>query len=87
MQTQMGLLSAEKGLKARELAEILRKSEATVLRWLNRYMVEGAEGLRDVPRVDQSSTVTDMYRAGLVEAVVRAAAGRAVRLYLSAYSP
>lgn len=37
----MVLLSAEKRLKASEIAEIVRESHATVLRWLKRYMAEG----------------------------------------------
>ena len=68
---QMVLLSAEKGLKVGEIAEIVRESEATVLRWLKRYRAEGVEGLKDAPRAGRRSTVTDVYRAGLVEAVRR----------------
>jgi transposase len=67
----MVLLSVEKRLKVREIAEIVRESEATVLRWLKRYMAEGVEGLKDAPRAGRPSTVTDEYRAGLVEAVRR----------------
>jgi Homeodomain-like domain len=33
---QMVLLSAEKGLKAEEIAQIVRESHITVLRWLKR---------------------------------------------------
>lgn len=68
---QMVLLSAEKGLKVQEIAEIVRESQATVLRWLKRYMAEGVEGLKDAPRAGRPSTVTDAYRASLVEAVRR----------------
>jgi Homeodomain-like domain len=35
---QMVLLSAEKGLKAEEIAQIVRESHITVLRWLKRYL-------------------------------------------------
>lgn len=68
---QMVLLSAEKRLKVGEIAEIVRESEATVLRWLKRYMVERVEGLKDAPRPGRDRTVTDMYRERLVEAVRR----------------
>jgi len=68
---QMVLLSAEKRLKVGEIAEIVRESEATVLRWLKRYMAEGVEGLQDAPRPGRERTVTDMYRERLVEAVRR----------------
>lgn len=68
---QMVLLSAEKGLKVGEIAEIVRESEATVLRWLKRYKAEGVEGLKDLPRPGRSRTVTDAYRESLVEAVRR----------------
>lgn len=41
----MVLLSSEKGLKAEEVAQIVRESHITVLRWLKRYLAEGIEGL------------------------------------------
>ena len=47
---QMVLLSSEKGLIADEIAEIVRESSVTVLRWLHRYLSEGVEGLKDEPR-------------------------------------
>lgn len=68
---QMVLLSAEKGLRIQEIAEIVRESESTVLRWLKRYMAEGVEGLKDAPRAGRPSTVTEAYRAILIEAVRR----------------
>lgn len=68
---QMVLLSAEKRLKVGEIAEIVRESEATVLRWLKRYMAEGVEGLKDAPRAGRSPTVTNAYRESLIEAVRR----------------
>lgn len=68
---QMILLSVEKGLKVGEIAEIVRESEATVLRWLKRYIAEGVEGLKDAPRPGRSRTVTDAYRESLIEAVRR----------------
>jgi transposase len=69
--SQMVLLSAEKKLKAGEIAEIVRESQSTVLRWLKRYIAEGVEGLNDAPRPGRARTVTDAYRTGLVEAVRR----------------
>ncbi len=47
---QMVLLSAEQGLKAEEIAVIVRESAVTVLTWLKRYTAEGIEGLKDSPR-------------------------------------
>src|SRR5215210_1257789 len=47
---QMVLLAAEQRLTAAAIAGIVRASEETVRRWLKRYLAEGTEGLRDVPR-------------------------------------
>lgn len=68
---QMVLLSAEKGLKAEEIAQIVRESYITVLRWLKRYQAEGIEGLMDAPRVGRSTTVSKDYQERLKEAVRR----------------
>jgi transposase len=57
----MVLLSAEKGLKAEEIAQIVRESYITVLRWLKRYLAEGVAGLSDNPQASRSSTVTEAY--------------------------
>ncbi len=46
----MALLSVEQGLKAEEIAVIVRESAVTVLTWLKRYTAEGIEGLKDSPR-------------------------------------
>jgi transposase len=67
----MILLSAEKQLKVPEIAEIVRESDATVLRWLKRYIAEGVKGLEDTPRPGRERTVTDTYREKLIEAVHR----------------
>jgi len=67
----MILLSAEKRLKVGEIAEIVRESEITVLRWLKRYMAESVAGLQDAPRSGRKRTVTANYREKLVEAVRR----------------
>jgi transposase len=68
---QMILLSAEKGLKAEAIGEIVRESHITVLRWLKRYMAEGIDGLLDAPRPGRSAQVTDEYRKRLLETVRR----------------
>ena len=68
---QIVLLSAEQNFKAEEIAQIVRKSHVTVLRWLKRYMAEGVEGLKDAPRPGRSTTVTDAYRQRLMEVVRR----------------
>ena len=68
---QMVLLSAEQGLKAEEIAQIVRESHVTVLRWLKRYLAEGTEGLMDAPRAGRSSKVTEAYRQRLMEVVRR----------------
>jgi len=67
----MILLSAEKGLNSEEIADIVRESSVTVLRWLHRYIAEGIQGLMDAPRAGRRSTVTDQYRARLLEVVRR----------------
>lgn len=68
---QMVLLSAEKKLKADEIADIVRESSVTVLRWLHRYIAEGMQGLMDAPRSGRSSILTDEYRKRLLEVVRR----------------
>jgi transposase len=68
---QMVLLSSEQGLKAEEIAQIVRESDITVLRWLKRYLAEGIEGLKDAPRPGRSTVVTEEYRKRLLEVVRR----------------
>jgi transposase len=68
---QMVLLAAERGLTAREIAEIVRSSEETVRRWLKRYLAEGVEGLSDAPQPGAPRKVTEEYRERLVQAVRR----------------
>jgi transposase len=68
---QMILLSAEKRLKGEEIAEIVRTSHITVLRWLKRYKAEGIEGLKDEPREGSPAKVTEAYHKQLIEAVRR----------------
>jgi transposase len=68
---QMILLAAEQGLKVAQIARIVRESEATVLRWLKRYLAEGLEGLQDAPRPGRPSPMTEVYKAELLAAVRR----------------
>jgi len=67
------LLSAEQGYKAEDIAQIVRGSHMTVLRWLKRYLAEGIEGLKDAPRPGRSTTLTEAYRKRLLEVVRRRA--------------
>ena len=68
---QMVLLAAERRMTAAQIAEIVRASEETVRRWLKRYLAEGAEGLRDVPRTGAPRKVTTDYKERLLHAVRR----------------
>lgn len=68
---QMVLLSAEKKLTADEIADIVRESSVTVLRWLHRYIAEGVQGLMDAPRSGRSSILTEEFRKRLLEVVRR----------------
>jgi transposase len=68
---QMVLLSAEKRLTADEIADIVRESSVTVLRWLHRFIAEGIQGLMDAPRSGRSSILTDEFRERLLEVVRR----------------
>lgn len=66
---QMILLSAEKGMVAAEIAEIVRRDEQTVRRWLKRYLAEGVEGLKDRPMPGSPKKVTPAYQEKLVQTV------------------
>lgn len=68
---QMVLLSAEKGLVAQEIGEIVRESDQTVRIWLKRYRAEGIEGLRDAPRPGTPKKVTAEYKEKLISVVRR----------------
>lgn len=68
---QMVLLSAEQELTVAKIAAMVRESEATVLRWLKRYLAEGIEGLQDAPRPGRPSPMTKTYKAELLAAVRR----------------
>lgn len=69
--TQMILLAAEKGMKAPEIASVVRKDEQTVRRWMKRYLAEGIEGLKDVPRPGAPGKVTEAYVEKLLGIVRR----------------
>ncbi len=66
---QMILLSAEQGLKAGEIARIVRESERTVQRWLKRYQAEGIQALWDAPKSGNPGKVTQAYKEQLVSSV------------------
>jgi len=68
---QIILLAAEKGLVAQEIGAIVRLSEEAVRKWLKRYMAEGIEGLKDLPRAGTAKKVTAVYVAKLEAAVRR----------------
>ena len=67
---QIILLAAEKQLVAQEIGEIVRLSDQAVRKWLKRYMAEGIEGLKDMPRAGTPQKVTATYLEKL-EATVR----------------
>lgn len=66
---QMILLSAEQGLRAPQIAEVVRESDRTVQRWLNRYQAEGIQGLYDAPRSGSPGKVTPAYKDLLIASV------------------
>ena len=68
---QRMLLAAEKGLSAPAIAAIVRDDEQTVRRWMKRYMAEGIEGLKDVPKSGHPGKVTPCYVEKLLTAVRR----------------
>lgn len=68
---QMILLSAEQGLKAAQVAEVVRESDRTVQRWLNRYKAEGIQGLYDAPRSGNPGKVNQKYKDELIKSVRR----------------
>jgi len=69
LRAQIILLAAEKGMNAREIAEIVRKDDETVRIWLQRYQAEGIQGLADNPRLGGPKKVTEAYREQLLQAV------------------
>jgi transposase len=69
LRVQIILLAVEQGLKAWQIAEIVRKDEQTIRRWLKRYDKEGIEGLKDAPRPGGPRRVTAEYLEKLVSTV------------------
>ena len=67
---QMVLLALEQGMKAPEIARLVRMEEQAVRRWLKRYQAEGIEGLSDRPQPGSPGKVTAAYQERL-EMVVR----------------
>ncbi len=68
---QIILLAAEKGLVAQVIGDIVRLSDQAVRKWLNRYVAEGTEGLKDWPRPGTPRKVTQDYVHKLEAAVRR----------------
>lgn len=68
---QIILLADEKQLVAQAIGEIVRLSDQAVRKWLKRYLAEGIEGLRDLPRVGTPKKVTAAYLEKLEAAVRR----------------
>jgi transposase len=66
---QMMLLSFEQGLKAPQIAPIVRESESTVQRWLKRYQAQGIKGLWDAPKSGTPGKVTQVYKQQLLSSV------------------
>jgi transposase len=66
---QIILLSAEKQMKAAQIAEIVRLSEVSVQMWLKRYRAEGINGLSDMPRVGGPRKVMPAYQILLLRVV------------------
>jgi len=69
--SQMILLSAEQGLKVPQIAEVVRESERTVQRWLQRYQAEGIQGLYDAPKSGSPGKVTPAYKEQLINSIRR----------------
>ncbi len=67
----MLVLAAAHGLKVPQMAAIVREREATVWRWLTRYVAAGLEGLQDAPRPGRPSARREACRAALLAAVRR----------------
>lgn len=67
--SQMILLSVDQGMKAPEIAKVVRESERTVQRWLRRYLAEGIQGLYDAPRSGNPGKVNQAYEELLIKTV------------------
>jgi transposase len=69
--SQVVWLSAAQKPTVATIAATVREREATVLRWLTRYLAEGLDGLHDAPRPGRPADATEPYRAELVATVRR----------------
>jgi len=66
---QIILLNVEQGLKATQIAQLVRESKRTVQRWLSRYQAEGVLGLYDAPKNGKPGKVSQAYQDKLLESV------------------
>lgn len=67
--SQMILLSAQQGLKATEIAQIILESERTVQWWLKPYQTEGIKSLWDAPKSGSPGKLTEHYAKQLLLSV------------------
>ena len=67
IRVQMVLLSCEQGLKAAQIAEIVRESPSTILRYLKRYSDQGIGGLYEQPRSGRPRKASPTYLSKLLE--------------------
>ena len=67
----MILLAIDHNYVPQQIAEIVRKNDGTVRRWIKRFNAEGINGLYDVPRPGTPKKVTREYRRQLLEIVRR----------------
>jgi transposase len=67
LRLQAVLLCTEQNMKAREIAQIVRKGERTVQRWLRDYQQAGIEGLPDAPRSGAPVRISEQYRKRAIE--------------------
>jgi len=68
---QMILLTVDHNYVPQQIAEIVRKNDQTVRKWIKRFNAEGINGLNDAPRVGTPKKVTTEYRKRLLEIVRR----------------
>ena len=68
---QMILLAVEQQMTAPQIAQIVRKNDQTVRRWIKRYNAEGVNGLFDAPRPGAPVKVTAEYHDQLIQVVRR----------------
>ena len=71
IRAQMILLAIDHEYVPQQIAEIVRKNDQTVRRWMKRFNAEGINGLYDQPRPGTPKKVTRAYRTELLEIVRR----------------